>query len=207
MKLISDTLIQKVSRSSGREVSRSSFRKWSPKIMRADIFCRFGGTALAIVIGLLISACPPEKPAWSQIYADAANSGQTFAGRPAKQSSVVAQIGVVDSSSPVIGPDGSVYVGTSNLGSPPSGDLVRVSGSTLSVLAKKHLVGIISTPAVDQVFGNVLRCRNEDRWHGRASYLVLSGPGDNDLRSPDSNGEFGLFPEDPGTSVRREADL
>ncbi len=123
--------------------------------MRVNILSQFGGASIAIIIGLLAGACGEDKPAWSQLGADMSNSGQTLAGAIAKQSSTDTQIGTSFESSPVNGPDGSVYVGTITLGSNPlSGDLVRLSGSTLAVLNKHALGGLISTPAIDQA-GNI----------------------------------------------------
>jgi outer membrane protein assembly factor BamB len=127
--------------------------------MRANIFSRFSGASLAIVIGfsLLASSCPKDKPAWPQSGADVSNSGQTLVGAPIKRNStpIIASRNVTYESSPVIAPDGSVYIGTQTPGSDPaSGALVHLSGTTLAVLATRPLAGLISTPAIDQA-GNV----------------------------------------------------
>ncbi|MDQ6826117.1 MAG: PQQ-like beta-propeller repeat protein [Candidatus Eremiobacteraeota bacterium] len=118
-----------------------------------NVLFRLCGATLASAAGLLASGCGKTStaPAWSQINADVANSGQSFGGAIAKQSSATAIIGRVDSSSPVLALDGSVYVGTST-GSDkiPSGELVHLSGDSLAVLGKVKLDGILSTPAVDQ---------------------------------------------------------
>jgi hypothetical protein len=124
---------------------------------------RLLGVSLVLAIGLLNGGCwwwspriTLKVPTWSQSHADVANSGQSLVGAPAKPSkAIVAQLGIIAASSAVLGPDQSVYIGTSFAGSDAStSELVHLSGTTLAILQKVRLGGVLSTPAVDRD-GNV----------------------------------------------------
>jgi outer membrane protein assembly factor BamB len=131
---------------------------------------------------LLLTGCGPASqlvvPPWNQFHGDVANSGQVLTGtKPAKELGVVSgQVGRMEFSSPVLAPDGSVWIGTfGSGGGADASALVRLSvGSGVTVVDRKPLGGQLSTPAVDAA-GNVYVAQFLPQQPG--SHLLSFGPG------------------------------
>jgi outer membrane protein assembly factor BamB len=100
---------------------------------------------------------------WAQIHSDKENSGFNPVNSPPARPLLrkwVAQVGPLAFASPVIGPDGVIYVGNAN------GELVAIRPDGTEFWRRKLATSILSTPAVNTDTGDIIVLAQEPSSNG-----------------------------------------
>jgi outer membrane protein assembly factor BamB len=141
----------------------------------------------AIALGLLccgMAACGPTSPLllnWRQTHADAANTGTLIVGaRPATMENVLtAAVPLTAHASPVVAPDGHVYIATwapekSSASDIGHGAVLQLSASGAPLISgtSGDLPGQLSTPAADEA-GNIYVAQYLTFNHGAPQSALL----------------------------------
>lgn len=177
----------------------------------------------ALVIG---SSCPPNNQgsngnnalvprSWSQVYSDKENSGfnavhSTFALAPLKKWTT--SVGELAFSSPIVGPDGVIYVGT------VGGELVGVNPDGSLHLRRRLATSILSSPAVNNQTDEIFVLGQDPldsggfqsrlfRLGSSAELLAVSGPTPTASAAPKLWGNFAFLQAGSGLFVFDQTSL